>query len=342
MRPRFDARLVNGPFGDPGVLVGFRNARRALLFDLGDVTALAPRQLLRVSHVFVSHTHMDHFIGLDRLLRICLRRRESIRCFGPPSFVERMEHKLAGYTWNLARDYAPAFALTATELSADGTLHSARFSTAREFAREPLPDERAEDGVLLDEPGFRVRCALLDHRTPCLGFALEERTHANVWRDRLAALGLHTGPWLADAKQALLAGASDDLELVARWRAHGQYFERRVRLGALRGDAIRCVAGAKIAYVTDVAFSPANAERIVALASGADQLFIEAVFMESEADHAQRKQHLTARQAGELARAARAERVIPFHFSPRYVGREAELAAEVAAALGRPPEGAAP
>lgn len=57
-------------------------------------------------------------------------------------------------------------------------------------------------------------------------------------------------------------------------------------------------------------------------------------FAGADADraHAQRKNHLTTRQAGQIARSAGARSVVPFHSSPRYGGRTAEIEAELRAA----------
>ena len=69
-----------------------------------------------------------------------------------------------------------------------------------------------------------------------------------------------------------------------------------------------------------------------ALVAHADLLFIECVFLDEDRDQAARKCHLTARQAGTIARAARAKRVVPFHFSPRYADRERDLRDELESA----------
>jgi ribonuclease Z len=88
-----------------------------------------------------------------------------------------------------------------------------------------------------------------------------------------------------------------------------------------------------LCYVTDVVYHEANVGRFVALAHDADLLFIESVFLDEDAAHAAQKQHLTARQAGTIARLAGARNVVQFHFSPRYAEREAALRAELEAAL---------
>ncbi len=337
MRPIFRPTLVNDPFGDPGLYVDFKFEKRALLFDLGDLTALPAKKVLRISDVFVSHTHMDHFFGFDRLLRLCLGRNTRLRLYGPPGFAAQVGHKLAAYTWNLVEHYAGDFVIEVWEVDATWHACGTRLRCHQRFRAEPLAARRLDNGVLLDEPGFRVRAAFLDHGTPCLGFALEEKTHVNIWKNRLTGLGLAVGPWLKELKDAVTCNAADDSQVRAWWRdGDGAQHERVFALGALKAEVLRLVPGEKICYVTDVAFNEDNVQRITALAVGAAQLFIECVFLEQDADHAARKHHLTARQAGSIAREASAKLVIPFHFSPRYAGREAELRGEIEAARAGP------
>jgi ribonuclease Z len=335
MRPIFQPCLVNGPFGDPGLHVDVLFERRALLFDLGDLAALPPRKILRTTHVFVTHAHMDHFVGFDRLLRVCLGRERPLTLYGPDGFIDRVQHKLAAYTWNLVENYAVDLTVTAYEVSADATLlRCAEFNSRDRFARRDAGHSILHEGVLHREPAFEVRCAVLDHQVPCLGFALQEATHVNVWRNRIEELGLAPGPWLRNAKRAVLDGAPDDTPIVAQWQQAGIPCETTLSLGMLRDRAIQCVPGQKLAYVSDVAFSAENVRRIVELAAAADLLFIEAMFLEQDAAAAGRKSHLTARQAGTIAREAGVRDLVPFHFSPRYTDCESRLRAEARAAFG--------
>lgn len=332
MRLIFGPELVNDPFGDPGLYVDFKFEKRALLFDLGDLAALPPKKILRISDVFVSHTHIDHFFGFDRLLRICLGRDKGIRLYGPPGFVAQVAHKLAAYTWNLVENYPSDFVVDAWEVDSGWHARGARLRCHQRFRYEPLEVRRLHDGVLLDAPAFRVRAAFLDHGTACLGFAIEEKTHVNVWKNRLAELELPVGPWLKELKDAVLRNAPDETAVRAWWHDGNGEHERVFPLRVLKAEVLRLVPGEKICYVTDVAFHYDNVQRITALAANAAQLFIECVFLDQDADHAARKHHLTARQAGSIAREAGAKLVIPFHFSPRYTDREAELRGEIEAA----------
>ena len=330
MRPLFEPSLLNDVFGDPGLYVDFRDERRALLFDFGDLGRLPPRKLLRLSHVFVSHAHMDHFAGFDQWLRVVLGRKDRITLTGGPGFIDRVGHKLAAYTWNVVHRYEVPLVIEAREAHPGGGGRRAEFSSLARFERSndaPWP----HGDVLLAEENFRVRTCFLDHGIVVLAFALEEAMHVNVWKNRLAEIELPTGPWLRTARRAILAGAPDDTPIEIRWNDHVGRHEHVRPLGEVRA-AFECVPGTRIGYVTDTRYTEPNLAALDGLLADVDTLFIESVFLHADVAHAERKNHLTARQAGEIARRVRAKAVVPFHFSPRYEQRSAELIAEVQAA----------
>lgn len=331
--------LVNGPEGDPCLYANFKYEKRALIFDLGDVHGLSARSLLKVTHGFVSHTHVDHFIGFDLLLRLHLGRGKTLTLFGPPGFSDHVEARIRGYSWNLVRNYPYDFRLRALE-AGEGELRAALFRCQNEFLREPLAPlpPLGENPVILDEPGFLVESALLEHDIPCLAFALSEKQHINVDKVRLDALGLRVGPWVRRLKAMVRADAPPDTPVQVLPAAAGEPGPREMPLGLLRERVLRISPGRKVAYVTDTAFTPENRERILRLAGGADVLYCEAVFSEQDRLRARDRRHLTAGQAGRLAREAGAGRLVLFHFSPKYHSRLETLYREAAEAFGRQPE----
>jgi ribonuclease Z len=333
VRSSLQARLINGPFEDPGVFVDLLHRRRGFLFDLGEIGALPVREVLRVQDVFISHTHMDHFCGFDRLLRLCLGRDMSVRLFGPPGLIDQVEHKLRAYSWNLLTGYVNELLFRVVELHPGGHGRQAVFRLRQGFARSEEGVAHFPNGLLFEEGNLRARAVVLDHGIPCLGFALEEKWHVNVHKNRLAELGLGKGPWLRALKDLVLTGAPDDTPVLAWWREEGRLVERPFELGFLKRVVLDVVPGDRIAYVTDVAWTDANIAAIVELARHAELLFIETTFLDRERDRAKARRHLTARQAGTIARLAGVRRVAPFHFSPRYAAEEAALYLELDAAF---------
>jgi ribonuclease Z len=335
MRPTLHPHLLNGRTGDPGIYVEVLHRSETILLDCGDLSALSPRHLLRIGAVAISHAHMDHWAGFDRLLRILIGREKCLPLVGPEGFAQRLFHRLQAYTWNLADRIPAELAFEVTEVTTAGTWPRTRLSLHGGFTQERLPPlPVAPDGTVLQLGPLRLRAAVLDHGTPCLGFALEEDQHLHVWRTRLEERGLPTGPWLAALKAAVREGWADDRPVPIFARPSEASGAPTLPFGALR-DLISITPGQRLAYLTDFADVPANRSAAIDLAQGADILFIEAPFAAEDAAIALDRRHLTTRAAGEIARKAGVRRIEPFHFSPRYPGQEDRLLAEVAVAAGR-------
>ena len=105
MREKLLPRLLHRPCGDPGLLVHVIVEGYEFLFDLPHINHVSTRILRRTKAVFVTHTHVDHFVGIGHFLRVNLTRDDTVALVGPAGFVANVEGFLSAVTWNLGEDY---------------------------------------------------------------------------------------------------------------------------------------------------------------------------------------------------------------------------------------------
>ena len=316
MRPSFLPRLVNDPFGDPGLFIPFLFDNDALLMDLGDLHTLSSKDILKISHVFISHTHMDHFVGFDQMLRILLGRDKHLFLYGPEGFLKNIEGKLAAYSWNLVQNYQNQFAIHAFEITSRSIL-SRVYTCQEKFLPHQAPENLPFNRTIVKKPAYSVEFSILDHGIPSLAYGLQEAFHINIKKEAVLQMGLSIGPWLNAFKQAIYE-QPDQKSLISVPVSGTSDACLEFGLKALAEKIAIITPGQKIVYVADAGYTEENIQRILALANGADQLFIEACFLEAQKDIAGAKYHLTARQAGEIAALANVKQFTIFHFSPRY------------------------
>jgi ribonuclease Z len=254
MKPSFHTRLLNGPFDDPMLYVRFLRESKALLFDLGFTVNLSVRDILKISEIFVSHAHIDHFIGFDSILRLQLKREIPLRLYGPEGFIERVEGKLKSYTWNLTEDYPLSINVSAV---GEESVARAVFRAENSFQREEQ-ETIPFDGILVQNSFYKVSAAVVNHKIPCLAFCLEENYHINIDKAKLDSMNLPVGPWLGEFKKALRENRTD-MEFTIRDSKFG-FAELKEIANITRGQ--------KISYVVDVLGSPENIKRIVDLVKG--------------------------------------------------------------------------
>ncbi len=147
--------------------ISLQREGETFLLDCGEGTQ---RQMMRygtgfaVDHIFVTHLHADHYLGIIGLVRtMALQgRTEPLRIFGPRGSAETL-----GAAVNLGGN-RPAFPVEFTEL---------------------------EPGEGLDRPEFRIEAIPVRHGTPAVGYALREFPRPGRFDvERARSLGIPEGP----------------------------------------------------------------------------------------------------------------------------------------------------
>lgn len=240
------------------------------LFDCGEGTQLQWRRAgLRFSKlraICISHLHGDHVNGLVGLLQtLSLNgREEGLEVIGPAGIA--------------------------------GLVDAARTHVGLRLAY-PMEVRESGGGELLAASGYSLRCALLDHGPPTLGFALAESARPGRFDVQEARrLGVPEGPLFGCLQRGETVVLPDGSE---------------VHPGDVLGEPR---SGSSMAYCVDTR----PCDGALELARESDLFICDATFTEELTLEARRRGHSTAREAAEMAVRAQARRLLLIHVSARY------------------------
>ncbi|MBS3107962.1 ribonuclease Z [Candidatus Woesearchaeota archaeon] len=156
-------------------------------------------------------------------------------------------------------------------------------------------------GKFLDTKDFSIEAYYLEHGIETLGYRFIEKDRRNIDVDYIKKFGLQKHPILKQLQQG------KDIE----WQG------KKIKAE----NATKITEGKVIAFVADTTIC----DNAVKVAKEADIAICESTHLEK--DKSEEYMHMTAKEAGEVAKKAKAKKLILTHFSQRY-GRVDDLVKE--------------
>ena len=326
MAPRLfaDLRLINGSTGDPVLYVDSPGTNNALLFDAGDNSRLELERLADLNAVFITHHPVDHFIGLDRIVRANIDADKTLCICGPAGTIRKVYDRIRSYEYQF---FPFQKIVLRVEEIGDGTIRTAHLECTRRFP-EPEIAERAwsPGAAVFQNDEVLVEATPVDHVVPCLAYALVQRPGFHVIPERLDAGLLRPGPWIGRLVAWANSGAADSTLDI-----QGGRFSQ----SALAEQYLRKSRGTRIAFVTDTRWNDISRPGLLRLASGAQRLYCDAFYAEPQARQAEKYGHMTAPQTADFALQADVAELVLMHFSGRYAGNYQSIIDEARAVFPR-------
>ena len=252
-----------------GLFLGYRDD--GILFDCGEGTQ---RQMNicginrnRVKKILISHWHGDHVGGIIGLIQTISNGTEDIpriTIYGPKGTKKFVSHLIQVCEYDAKVD------LSVEEIDPKGV------------------------ETFFENEHYKLQCAKLDHKVPCLGYSFVEKDTLNVDQRKMNKIGMKEGPHLRKLKEGK--------EIT--------YKGNKIK----PEDVTYLKKGKKVTVILDTQLC----DNCFTLAEGADLLICEASYASKLENKALEYKHMTAKWAAMIANQADVKKLILTHFSQRY------------------------
>jgi len=285
---------------DISILIQQDNHPWNYLAECGDASDLTVKEVQNTNAIFISHTHIDHFVNFDSVIRHQLGIQRRVTICGTAGIAQQVQSRIQSYTWNLVEANAVVYEIRA--LLPNNTIQV--FELAPPLW-ELKPLETMDGNVIFQEKSFKVSAVLLDHKIPTLAYKFEEEDTVKI---DLSQSNFRGGKWVRALKAAF-----DNNDLEQDIELEGNIYKAKDLFHLLhikKGDTL--------GIIMDHAPHTANHQAIVQQFNGCRQVLIESFYKNEDKEFAQANFHSYAAMSGKIMRQAQVQEPIPVHFSRKY------------------------
>lgn len=298
--------LKSKPSEDISLLLQLDNHSFNYICDCGDASELTVKDCRNTKAIFISHTHIDHFINFDFILRHQLGIGEKVTICGPKGITAQVQAKIRGYSWNLVE--ADAIIYEVREI-VDG--QQIQISELAPPLWEIKPKEVMESAVIYKNDRFQVSYIALDHKLPSIAYLFKENDTVKIDIEKSPWRG---GKWINQLKKAYEAEDADAMIEIEKEQHRAKDLFHLLHIQA----------GATLGIIMDHAANAENQAKIKSLFSNCDQVFIESFYKVADKAFADLNFHSYSAASGALMKACKVKNAIPVHFSRKYTAAEVE------------------
>ncbi len=306
----FKAEVKSKIEEDICILVNLDNHPWNYLCECGNASDLTVKEVQNSNAIFISHTHIDHFVNFDTVIRHQIGIQRRIIICGPKGIAKQVQSKIQSYTWNLIEKGAIIYEIR--EVVSEYEIHV--------FEVEPPVWELIEKGVIqtnviFEEKSFFVTAILLNHKIPTLAYKFKEHDSIKI---AIQASGFKGGKWVQELKDAF--EQNENTKVISIEGNDYQASELFHLLHVQEGDSV--------GIIMDHAANEENHSKIKEHFFNSRKVFIESFYKIEDKEQAALNYHSYSSMSGKIMRQTQVSEPVPVHFSRKYQEDEIKLLIE--------------
>lgn len=303
----FTTILKSQPKEDICLLFNVDNHPWNYICECGEASDLSVKDCQNTNAIFISHTHIDHFINFDQILRHQIGIQRRVVICGPLGIAEQVQARIKGYTWNLIQKGAIIYEIR--EIVSAEEIH---FYEVEPPVWELKKIKELQQNTIFENDKFRTNFTTLDHKTPSIAYRFKQHDSINI---NIVKSGFSGGKWVRILKEAFeKADENAEIEIADEKFLAKDLFHLLERK-----------PGATLGIIMDHAANADNHAKIKGLFDNCDKVFIESFYKSEDVEMATANFHSHSTASGQIMKECKVKEAIPVHFSRRYEEEDLEI-----------------